>query len=51
LRAYIHESVEVEKAGLRVDFKQTTEFTMPEEFQRKMAEVPALKTYFPHISG
>ncbi len=46
LKAYIHEAVEVEKAGLKVDFKKTAEFAIPEEFQRKLDEIPALKTAF-----
>jgi uncharacterized protein YdeI (YjbR/CyaY-like superfamily) len=36
LKAYIHEAIEVEKAGLKVDYKKTTEFNIPEEFQRKL---------------
>jgi uncharacterized protein YdeI (YjbR/CyaY-like superfamily) len=46
LKAYIHEAVEVEKAGLKVNFKKTTEFIVPAEFQNKMDETPALKTAF-----
>ena len=46
LKAYIHEAIEVEKAGLKVNFKKTTEFNMPEEFQNKLDEIPALKTAF-----
>lgn len=46
LKAYIHEAVEVEKAGLKVEFKKTSEFTIPEEFQNKLDENPALKTAF-----
>jgi uncharacterized protein YdeI (YjbR/CyaY-like superfamily) len=46
LKAYIYEAIEVEKAGLNVNFKKTTEFTMPEEFQNKLDEIPALKTAF-----
>ena len=45
LKAYIYEAIEVEKAGLKVDFKKNTE-TIPEEFQRKLDELPALKTAF-----
>ena len=44
LKAYIHEAIEVEKAGLKVNFKETTEFIIPEEFQNKLDEIPALKT-------
>ena len=46
LKAYIYEAIEVEKAGLKVDYKKTTEFNTPEEFQNKLDEIPALKTAF-----
>ena len=46
LKAYIYEAIEVEKAGLKVNFKKTTEFTIPEEFQNKLDENAALKTAF-----
>ena len=46
LKAYIYEAIEVEKAGLKVNFKKTTEFIIPEEFQNKLDEMPALKTAF-----
>ncbi len=46
VKAYINEAVEVEKAGLKVDFKKTEEYIIPEEFQSKLAEIPALNTAF-----
>jgi len=46
VKAYIHEAIEVEKAGLKVSFKETAEFGMPAEFQSKLDEIPALKTAF-----
>jgi len=46
LKAYIHEAIEVEKAGLKVNLKNTTEFIIPEEFQDKLDEIPSLKTAF-----
>lgn len=46
LKAYIYEAIEVEKAGLEVNFKNTTEFIIPEEFQNKLDEILALKTAF-----
>jgi uncharacterized protein YdeI (YjbR/CyaY-like superfamily) len=46
LKAYIYEAIEVERAGLKVNFKKTTEFKIPEEFQRKLDEIPALKSAF-----
>ncbi|WAC14119.1 YdeI/OmpD-associated family protein [Dyadobacter pollutisoli] len=46
LKAYIYEAIEVEKAGLQVELKKTTEFKMAEEFQAKLDESPALKSAF-----
>jgi uncharacterized protein YdeI (YjbR/CyaY-like superfamily) len=46
LKAYIHEAIEVEKAGLKVKFKKTSDFTIPAEFQTKLDAIPALKTAF-----
>src|SRR6478735_7590777 len=46
LKAYIYEAIEVEKAGLEVNFKKNTEFKIPEELQNKFDEIPALKTAF-----
>jgi uncharacterized protein YdeI (YjbR/CyaY-like superfamily) len=46
LKAYIDEAIEVEKAGLKVNFKKTSDFIIPEEFQNKLDEIPALKTAF-----
>jgi len=46
LKSYIQQAIEVERAGLNVDYKKTSEFKIPEEFQRKLDEHPALKTAF-----
>jgi uncharacterized protein YdeI (YjbR/CyaY-like superfamily) len=46
LKAYIYEAVEVEKAGLKVPMKKTAEFSMPEEFQKKLEKNAALKKAF-----
>src|SRR6266850_2063480 len=46
LKTYIYEAIEVEKAGLKVPLKQTKEFSMPEEFQNKLNEDPAVKKAF-----
>jgi uncharacterized protein YdeI (YjbR/CyaY-like superfamily) len=46
VKDYIYEAVEVEQAGLKVDFKTNAEFTVPEEFQTKLDEDPALKAAF-----
>ena len=46
LKAYIYEAVEVEKAGLKVNLKNTSEFVIPGEFQNKLDEIPDLKSAF-----
>ena len=46
LKTYIKEAIEVEKAGLEVNYKKTSEFVIPEEFQNRLDESPALKTAF-----
>jgi uncharacterized protein YdeI (YjbR/CyaY-like superfamily) len=44
--AYIHEAIAVEKSGVKVEFKKTSEFEMPEEFMNKLDEDPDLKAAF-----
>ena len=46
IKAYIQEAIEVEKAGLKVELKKTTEYSIPDEFQTKLNEIPVLKTAF-----
>lgn len=46
IAAYIKEAIDVEKAGLTVEIKQTTEFDMPEAFERVLNDMPELKTAF-----
>lgn len=46
VKAYIEEAMAVEKAGLEVTYKKTSEFKVPEEFQSKLDEVPALRKAF-----
>lgn len=46
LKAYIHQAVAVEKAGLKVELKKTTAYTLPEEFQTKLNKLPKLKAAF-----
>ena len=46
LKAYIYEAIEVDKAGLKVKLKKTSEYKIPEEFQKKLNKTPALKTAF-----
>ena len=46
LKAYIKEAIEVEEAGLKVALKKVSEFAVPEEFQARLDEAPALKKAF-----
>ena len=46
LKTYIHEAIEVEKSGLKVKLKKHSEYIIPEELQKKLDEIPALKTAF-----
>jgi uncharacterized protein YdeI (YjbR/CyaY-like superfamily) len=46
VKAYIYEAIEVEKAGLKVKLKKTTEFAMPEEFKKKLDKSATLKKAF-----
>ena len=46
VKAYTYEAIELEKAGLKVELKKTTQFIIPEEFENKIKEIPALKTAF-----
>jgi len=46
LKAYIREAMKVEKAGLKVTLKKTSDFMIPEEFQKQLEKAPALKTAF-----
>jgi uncharacterized protein YdeI (YjbR/CyaY-like superfamily) len=46
IKAYVFEAIEVEKAGLKVDLKTTSDFKIPEEFQHKLDHIPALKAAF-----
>ncbi len=46
LKAYLAEAVKVEKSGLKVEFKKTDEFSVPEEFQARLDEMLELKSAF-----
>ena len=46
LKAYIYEAVEVERAGLKVRLKKTSDFKIPGEFQKQLDKKPALKKAF-----
>jgi len=46
LKTYIFEATEVEKAGLKVNFKKAAEFAIADEFLAKLEENPELNTAF-----
>ena len=50
IKAYIFEAVEVEKAGLEVPMKKTSEFKMPDEFKEALDKDPDLKTAFQSLT-
>jgi uncharacterized protein YdeI (YjbR/CyaY-like superfamily) len=46
IKAYVFEAIEVEKAGLKVKIKKTSEFEMPEEFKNALKNDTELKSAF-----
>ncbi len=46
IKAYIKEAITLDKAGLKVELKKTTEYKIPEEFQIVLDDMPELKTAF-----
>lgn len=46
IKAYIKEAIQVEKSGLKVEFKKTKEYSVPEELKDKFEESPAFKKAF-----
>ena len=46
LKTYVYEAIEVERAGLKVKLKTTSEYKIPEEFKNKLNKMPALKKSF-----
>jgi len=46
LKAYLREAIEAERAGLKVKYRKTAEFRIPEEFQKRFDEMPGLQTAF-----
>lgn len=50
LKKYVREAIEVEKLGLKPELKKTSEFSMPEEFERILKEDAALKRAFKELT-
>ena len=50
IKAYIKEAVKIDKAGLKVELKKTTEYKIPPEFQTVLDDMPELKTAFQSLT-
>lgn len=50
LKSYIKDAIALEKSGGKVEMKKTTEFSFPEELERKMDDLPALRTAFEELT-
>ncbi|WP_264553669.1 YdeI/OmpD-associated family protein [Flavobacterium sp. N2038] len=46
LKTYIYQAIEIEKAGLKVILKKTSDFPVSEEFQKKLDENPHVEKAF-----
>lgn len=51
IKAYIFEAIEVEKAGLEVKMKKTSEFKMPDEFKKALDNNSDLKSAFKALTA
>jgi len=50
LKRYLKEAVRVEQAGLKVDFKKSTDLVYPPEFQQKLDRDSALREAFARLT-
>lgn len=50
LEEYIHEAIEVEKAGLKVESEEKAKIEVPEEFNKKLDEDSAFKRAFESLT-
>ena len=46
VKAYVHEAIAIERAGLKVEFKKTEELEVPAEFESKLAASAKLRKAF-----
>lgn len=46
LKSYIKDAIAVEKSGQKIEYKDTKEYSVPEELQVKFDELPALREAF-----
>ncbi len=50
LKEYVFEAIDIEKSSLKVNLIKTTELILPEEFQKKLNEMPSFKTAFESLT-
>jgi hypothetical protein len=50
IKSYVQEAIDIEKAGLKVQFKKTEEFDIPEELQAVFETDPTFKTAFESLT-
>tara|TARA_R110002049_G_scaffold993_11_gene7300 strand:- start:86123 stop:86764 length:642 start_codon:yes stop_codon:yes gene_type:complete len=50
IKAYIFEAIEVEKAGLKIKKKKTSDFEIPKELKQKFKENPDLENAFKNLT-
>ena len=50
LKAYIAQAIAIEEAGLKVDFKQTSNLVVPKDIQVKLKKIPGLATAFKDLT-
>ena len=50
IKRYIYEAIEVEKAGLKVEFKKSSEFSRPKELEAEFKKNPVFKKAFGELT-
>ncbi len=45
-KAYIYEAIEIQRAGLKVPMKKTSDYPVPPEFQKRLAKNAKLRKAF-----
>jgi uncharacterized protein YdeI (YjbR/CyaY-like superfamily) len=50
IKNYIKEAIELEKSGVKVEFKKTAEYKMVEEFEQELKKNPKLKKAFESLT-
>lgn len=48
--AYIFEAIEIEKSGVKIEAKKTSDYPMPDELKHKFKELPELKAAFENLT-